>query len=69
MSPYGSNVCEALSNFLTSIDKNIMDLYLKYVQLLVILFKRQPGNQYGFGENPDSEFFVTRNMTNDMLDD
>ena len=69
-SPYGSNVCETLSNFLTSIDKNIMDLHLKQVcSIIGDTLKRQCGDQYGFGENPDSEFLVTKNTTNDMLDD
>ena len=48
-SPYGSNVCKALSNFLTSIDKNIIDLYLKKLcSIIGDALKRQCGDCMSF---------------------
>ena len=31
--------------------------------------KRQRGNQYGFGDKPESPELVTRNLTDNLLDD
>ena len=32
------------------------------------ILKRQWGNQYGFGDQPNSDDFILKNMTDDMLD-
>ena len=69
-SPYGTNVCQSLSVFLKSVDTNTMDIYLKTLcSTIADALKRQRGNQYGFGHDPNSDDLVTKNLTDDLLDD
>ena len=47
----------------------MMDRYLKKIcNELAIILQRQPGNQYGFGDDPDSTMDIRKNMTESMLD-
>ena len=41
----------------------------KICKELAIILKRQRGNQYGFGDDPDSAMDIRKNMTESMLDD
>ena len=69
-SPYGIDVCKCLSQFTENCDKELMDLYLKEVcRKLAETLKRQRGNQYGFGEDPNSSELVTKNLSETLLDD
>ena len=69
-SPYGTNVCQSLSVFLKSVNVNTMDVYLKTLcSTIADALKRQRGNQYGFGDDPNSIDLVTKNLTDDLLDD
>ena len=69
-SPYGTYVSQSLSLYLQSVDQVTMDLYLKKLcSTIGDALKRQRGDQYGFGDNPNSEFLVTKNLTEDLLDD
>ena len=48
----------------------MMDRYLKKIcNELAIILQRQRGNQYGFGDNPDSTMDIRKNMTEPILDD
>ena len=48
----------------------MMDRYLKKIcNGLAIIFKRQRGNQYGFGDDPDSTVDIRKNMTESLLND
>ena len=72
-SPYGTNVCDSLSLYLKSVDydtTNTMNIYIKKLcSTIADALKRQRGNQYGFGDDPNSEDLVTKNLTDDLLDD
>ena len=69
-SPCGTNVCQCLSNFLETVDHTLMDVYLKKLcSTIGDALKRQRGDQYAFGDNPESEELVTKNLTEEMLDD
>ena len=69
-SPYGVEVLKALSEYVDSCDKPLMNAHLKNVCLLLAdTLQRQRGNQYGFGDNPESEELVTKNLTEELLDD
>ena len=69
-SPYGSNVCLKVKEFTDKCNQELMDLYLKQIcTKLAEILKRQRGDQYGFGDNPESEMLVTKNMSESMLDD
>ena len=69
-SVYGTDVSQGLSGFLQSCDKDLMDVYLKTVCLkLSDILMRQRGNQYGFGDDPNSEDLITRNLSEALLDD
>ena len=69
-STYGPNVCKSLSMYINTIDNDLMDMYLKKLcSSIGEALKRQRGDQYGFGDNPDSAELVTRNLTEEMLDD
>ena len=48
----------------------MLNQYLKQIcsQVAVVL-KRQRGNQYGFGDDNDSDELLTKNMTEAMLND
>ena len=47
-----------------------MDQYLKQICVeLAVILKRQHGDQYGFGDNPNSSSHVKKNMSEDMLND
>ena len=48
----------------------MMNRYVKKICCeLAIILKRQRGNQYGFGDDPDSPMDIRQNMTESMLDD
>ena len=69
-SPYGCNVCVTLANYLLTIDSTLMDVYLrKLCSTIGDALKRQRGDQYGFGDNPDSGELVTKNLPDEILDD
>ena len=69
-SPYGTSVCESLSMYLKTVDHVMMDMYLQKLCLKIgDALKRQRGDQYGFGDNPDSKDLVTINLTEELLDD
>ena len=59
--PYGVEVCIALKTYLETCDKVLMDKYLKQIcGTLAVILKRQRGNQYGFGDDPDSPTTLRR---------
>ena len=67
---YGVEVCKHLADYVDSCDKQMMDRYLKKMcNELAIILKRQRGNQYGFGDDPDSTMDIRKNITESMLDD
>ena len=69
-SPYGVDVTRCLNDYLNDCDKQIMGIYLKTIcNSLAIILKRQRGNQYGFGDDINSEELVTKNLTDELLDD
>ena len=49
---------------------DLMNRYLSQIcNQLAIILKRQRGDQYGFGDDPDSPSHIRKNMTEDMLND
>ena len=69
-SPYGPNVCKSLSTYIDSTNIELMDIYLKKLcHAIGDALKRQRGDQYGFGDEPDSPELVTRNLSDELLDD
>ena len=69
-SPYGVDVSKAISDFGDECDKDLMNVYLKKMCLTIAeSLKRQRGNQYGFGDDPDSWDHVEKNLTEELLDD
>ena len=69
-SPYGVDVVEALVQYTQTCDDHLMDKSLKDVTAhMATTLKRQRGDAYGFGDNPDSEEHVLKNMPLTMLDD
>ena len=69
-SPYGVEVCKYIVVYLEECDMDLMNLYLSQIcNQLAIILKRQRGDQYGFGDNPDSPSHIQKNMTEDMLND
>ena len=69
--PYGVEVCKCLQQYLEEeCDKDMMNRYLTQICTeLGIILKRQRGNQYGFGDDPDSPAHIRKNMTDAMLND
>ena len=69
-SPYGVPICQKLKEYIEGCDQHMMDTYLKQVsQNLGAIFKRQCGNQYGFGDDIDSDLHIMKNMDQKLLDD
>ena len=67
---YGTDVSQGLTDYLKTCDQSLMDLYLKTLcSTLGDTLKRQRGNQYGFGDDPNSEDLVTNNLPCALLDD
>ena len=69
-SPYGVQVCRTLSDYIETIDDKLMDTYLKQLTSTIgDALKRQRGNQYGFGDDPESPDLVTKNLPDNIMDD
>ena len=69
-SPYGVNVCQKLAEYVVTSSTELMDSYLKQVcDTLGVVLKRQRGDQYGFGDDANSDLHILKNMTEKMLDD
>ena len=70
-SPYGVEVCKALKDYLAgSCDRELMSTYLRQICTeAAAVLKRQRGDQYGFGDNPDSHQHISKNMTEAMMAD
>ena len=69
-SPYGVQVCHTLSEYIETVDVDLMETYLKQLTSTVgDALKRQRGDQYGFGDNPDSPLLVTKNLPDEIMDD
>ena len=67
---YGVDVCKNLKEYVESCDVDMMNRYLKQICTeLSIVLKRQRGNQYGFGDDPNSPLDVRKNMPEAMLND
>ena len=67
---YGVEVCKHLADYVDSCEKQMMDRHLKKIcSELAIILARQRGNQYGFGDDPDSTIDIRKNITECMLDD
>ena len=59
---YGVEVCKHLADYVDSCDKQMMDRYLKKMcNELAIILKKPRGNQYGFGDDPDSTMDIRKN--------
>ena len=67
--PYGVEVGMYLQKFLEEeCDKDLMNRYLQQIcTKLGVILKKQRGNQYGFGYDPDCSAHIRKNMTEDML--
>jgi len=69
-SPYGVAVCQKLKEYIEICDQQLMEVYLKQVsQTLGGILKRQRGDQYGFGDDAESDLHIMKNMDEKMLDD
>ena len=69
-SPFGVDVLEALQRYTDTCDKETMDKSLKDItKHMAATLKRQRGDAYGFGDNPNSDDYVTKDTSTDMLDD
>ena len=69
-SPYGIHVSKSIQSYLTEVDHELMDLYLKKVcKTVAETLKRQRGNQYGFGDDMNRSDVIAKNVTEEMLDD
>lgn len=67
-SPYGLEVSQGLQNALKMCDQRLLDRYLRDLcKMLAIILKRQRGNAYGFGDDPDSDEHVLKQMSADDL--
>ena len=59
-----------MGEFVNECDKELMNVYLrKMCTTIAESLKRQRGDQYGFGDNPDSLDHVAKNLSEDLLDD
>ena len=68
-SPYGVEVSYGVLKAIEHCDKGLLDKYLKDLcyQMGVVL-KRQRGDAYNFGDNPDSHELVTEQMSKEDLE-
>ena len=67
---YGVNICVKLQQFLSECDHTLMENYLMQIcQSLGCILKRQRGDQYGFGDDANSDLHILKNMDEKMLDD
>ena len=63
------DVVQGLCDFLKQCDQELMDKHLKTVCFkLAETLKQQRGNQYGFGNDPDSDDLDSKNLTEDLMD-
>ena len=70
ISLYCIDVSEYLCNYVGEIDLCLINLYLNKVSKTVAeLLKEERSNQYGFGIDKGSNDLITKNMTEEMLDD
>ena len=68
-SPYGVPVCQKLEEYVEGCDQQMIDTYQKQLsQNLGAILKRQHGDQYGFGDDIDSDLHIMKNMDQKMLD-
>ena len=69
-SPCGVQVCRTLSEYIETVDEDLMETYLKQLTSTVgDALKWQWGDQYGFGDNSDSSLLVTKNLLDEIMDD
>ena len=68
-SPYGVDISKGILQAIDQCDRNLLDKYLKDIchQMGVVL-KRQRGDAYMFGDNPDSHELVTNQLSKDDLE-
>ena len=68
-SPYGVDVAAGILQAMDQVDKTLLDKYLKDLcyQMGVVL-KRQRGDAYKFGDNPDSSELVTKQLSKEDLE-
>ena len=68
-SPYGIEISNGILQAIDHCDKQLLDRYLKDLcyQMSVVL-KRQRGNAYNFGDTPDSEELVTKQLPEEDLE-
>ena len=61
-------LCLAIKHYLENeCDKELTDKYLRQVcEELSIILKKHRRDQYGFGDNPDSDEHVLKNMTDQL---
>ena len=61
-SPYGTDVAQDILKYTQQCSTDLMNTYLKQVcNKLADGLKRQRGNQYGFGDDPNSQELATKN--------
>ena len=69
-SPYGVDVMKSLQKYTDSCDHDLMNSCVKEItEVMAVALKRQHGNAYGFGDDPNSEDLVSKNMPDEMMDD
>ena len=68
-SPYGVDIANGVLQAIDLCDRQLLDKYLKDLcfQMSVVL-KRQRGDAYNFGDNPDSEELVTKQLPTEDLE-
>ena len=68
-SPYGVDVSKGILQAIDQCDKTLLDKYLKDIchQMAVVL-KRQRGDAYLFGDNPDSDELVSKQFSKEVLE-
>ena len=70
MSPYGVDVLTKLKSVVENLDRRLLDRCLKDIcKEAAVVLKRQRGNAYGFGADVDSSEMITKNLSEEMLDD
>ena len=70
VSPYGLGVLTKLKSVVEKLDRRLLDKCLRDIcKEAAVVWKRQLGNACGFGADVDSSGMITKNLSEEMLDD